>query len=297
MNLYAPLYYKKFKCIADKCSHSCCIGWEIDIDQSTCEKYASLEGGYGDAVKESIDYADTPSFKLCKDDRCPHLNHTGLCNIITNLGEDYLCEICREHPRFYNDTPYGKEVGLGLACEEACRVVLDSDEYNDFYIVEALEEEPIEFDFDPIPHRTRIFELLALDLPYDERLELISKEFSVSTTALDDREWHDIISSLEYLDPQHRELFLSYSNEARHQSTDKMLERAFAYFVYRHTTQAFDGKDFCASLGFALFCERLLRCLSAQIDIHLSARIISEELEYSQDNTEAIKQCFYEKIL
>jgi len=93
MNLYAPLYYKKFKCIADKCSHSCCIGWEIDIDQSTCEKYACLKGGYGDTVKESIDYADTPSFKLCKDDRCPHLNGKGLCNIITNLGEDFLFEI------------------------------------------------------------------------------------------------------------------------------------------------------------------------------------------------------------
>jgi len=172
-------------------------------------------------------------------------------------------------------------------------VVLGSDEYRDFYTVEAIEEEPIEFDFDPIPYRTRIFELLALNSPYDERLDLVSKEFGVSTTVLDDKEWHNLISSLEYLDPQHRELFFCYSNEARHQSTDKMLERAFAYFVYRHTTQAIDEDSFCAALGFALFCERLLRCLSAQIDIHLSARIISEELEYSQDNTEAIKQCFY----
>ena len=27
-----PDYYKEFQCIADQCEHSCCIGWEIDVD-------------------------------------------------------------------------------------------------------------------------------------------------------------------------------------------------------------------------------------------------------------------------
>ena len=39
MKLYAPTYYKNFKCIADACEHSCCIGWEIDIDPEALEKY------------------------------------------------------------------------------------------------------------------------------------------------------------------------------------------------------------------------------------------------------------------
>lgn len=43
MKLYAPEYYKNFKCIADKCEHSCCIGWEIDIDEETLKKYENLE--------------------------------------------------------------------------------------------------------------------------------------------------------------------------------------------------------------------------------------------------------------
>ena len=42
MKLYAPKYYERFKCIADKCSHSCCIGWEIDVDADTLKKYKSL---------------------------------------------------------------------------------------------------------------------------------------------------------------------------------------------------------------------------------------------------------------
>ena len=38
-----PNYYKKFKCIKDKCKHNCCIGWEIDIDEDTMDLYNSLD--------------------------------------------------------------------------------------------------------------------------------------------------------------------------------------------------------------------------------------------------------------
>ena len=34
-----PDYSEGFRCIAGKCRHSCCIGWEIDIDEKTYEKY------------------------------------------------------------------------------------------------------------------------------------------------------------------------------------------------------------------------------------------------------------------
>ena len=50
MKLYAPKYYKNFTCIADQCEHSCCIGWEIDIDGKTLKKYESLKSGYGNAI-------------------------------------------------------------------------------------------------------------------------------------------------------------------------------------------------------------------------------------------------------
>ena len=42
MKLYAPEYYKKFRCIADRCEHSCCNGWEIDIDSATLARYKTL---------------------------------------------------------------------------------------------------------------------------------------------------------------------------------------------------------------------------------------------------------------
>ena len=130
MKLYAPKYYTDFKCIADRCTHSCCIGWEIDIDPVTAQKYSTLKQAYADTVRASIEHGDTPHFKLEAHDRCPHLNSKNLCNIILSLGEDCLCDICREHPRFYNDSSLGREVGLGIACEEACRIVLSSDDYS-----------------------------------------------------------------------------------------------------------------------------------------------------------------------
>ena len=39
------------------------------------------------------------------------------------MGEDRLCDICREHPRFYNWFGDYTEVGLGLCCEEAERLL------------------------------------------------------------------------------------------------------------------------------------------------------------------------------
>ena len=84
MKLYAPKYYTDFVCIADKCRHSCCIGWEIDVDGEALEKYDSSEKDYAKNIRKSIDREDIPHFCLLPNERCPHLNERGLCNIILN---------------------------------------------------------------------------------------------------------------------------------------------------------------------------------------------------------------------
>ena len=83
MKLFAPEYYKDFVCIADRCRHSCCVGWEIDIDEDTADMYKTLTDGYGKKIKESVAMTDVPHFKLEINDRCPHLDASGLCRIIT----------------------------------------------------------------------------------------------------------------------------------------------------------------------------------------------------------------------
>lgn len=298
MKLYAPKYYKDFYCIADKCKHSCCIGWEIDIDNATYEKYSSLNGGYGDEIKKSIDSSETPHFILCGNDRCPHLNEKGLCKIILNVGEDHLCDICREHPRFYNYTDLGREVGIGISCEEACRIVLSSDAYGELVCIDEDEIEPEVYDFDATELRRQIYGILSDNsLPYVKKLNVICEKYSVSPTVLSDEEWHVVINSLEYLDESHKELFSLFSAAPNLKTEqEKILERALAYFIYRHCTEACDERDFRTSLGFCLFAERLLSSLSQEAknneEIFEYARIISEELEYCEENTEIIKDEF-----
>ena len=293
MKLFAPKYYNEFKCIADKCTHSCCIGWEIDIDDYTLEKYSSLDHKYGEAIRKSIEITDTPHFILGKNERCPHLSERGLCEIISNVGEGYLCDICREHPRFYNDTCLGKEVGLGMACEEACRIILNSDDYLSIVEIGEVEEEAIAFEFNATHYRQHIYSILSdRSVAYVERLKRIYDKLGACPNALSDNEWKEVVSQLEYLDPAHKEMFMRYSSALFDSGkNDCYLERALAYFIYRHCTEAYDENDFCARLFFCLFCERLLASV-CQDDIFTCARIISEELEYSLDNTEAIMNLY-----
>lgn len=87
MKLIAPEYYTKFHCIADKCRHSCCVGWEIAIDPDKLVYYRSIEGEFGARLQKGIAEADDAAqFILDDEERCPFLNRTGLCDMITALG-------------------------------------------------------------------------------------------------------------------------------------------------------------------------------------------------------------------
>lgn len=292
VDLCAPEYYSCFNCVADKCKHSCCIGWEIDIDDLAVKKYESLTSGYGARIKESISREGTPHFRLSENDRCPHLDEKGLCRIITELGEGYLCEICREHPRFYNDTVYGKEVGIGMACEEAARLILSSDRYTNLVKIGEVESEREYSEFDSIDHRTRIYSILSnRSVRYEERIRIIEEKYGASPASVSDERWRALLGEVEYLSPKHKALFLRYSSDARRPAELEIyLERALAYFLYRHCAQARSMEEFCSLLGFSLFCERLVLAVTTNGEsIFEAARIVSEELEYSEDNTEMIK--------
>ena len=291
MKLYAPKYYKDFKCIADRCEHSCCIGWEIDVDGETLERYSNLSSGYGDAVKRSISYDGDPHFKLCADDRCPHLDGQGFCKIILNLGEDYLCDICREHPRFYNYTDVA-EVGLGMSCPEAARIILSSLDYSSMDEVGEVSADG-DIEFNGRIMRGKVYAILGdSSICYRDRLAKIYADCDISFG--DDGAWLKKLSDLEYLDEGHRNLFMNYSSACRPAGVDQYLERFLAYLIYRHCTEAFDADDFVVRLSFCLFCERLAASLvvsegaSSLGEVVALMRIISEEIEYSQENTEAL---------
>ena len=291
MKLYAPKYIKDFKCIADKCEHSCCIGWEIDVDDTALNKYKSLKGGFADEILKSISFKGTPHFKLCADDRCPHLDENGLCKIILTAGEDFLCDICREHPRFYNYTSVAEQ-GIGASCIEAARVILKSDCFDEFVEIGTTDGKVENTCFDGRFARKKAFEILKnKSLSFEERLNAIMREYDVEPTP--DEVYLEILDSLEYLNPVHKALFGCYSSNLAF-DCGEYPSRAMAYFIYRHCTEACDEDDFKLRLAFCIFCTLLLCSLVANEhaktldEVANLFSIISEEIEYSEDNTEKL---------
>ena len=124
MNVYVPDYYPSFRCIASACGHTCCAGWEIDIDDESLARYERMPGAFGERLRRSIGREGAPHFLLTADERCPLLNEDNLCELILHAGEGALCQICADHPRFRNYFSCRVEMGLGLVCEEAARLIL-----------------------------------------------------------------------------------------------------------------------------------------------------------------------------
>ncbi len=127
MSIY-PVFYGRFSCRAGDCRHSCCRGWEIDVDEDSAAFYETVPGELGAKLRRSIARdADGAHFTLTEDERCPFLCADGLCELICRLGEEALCDICALHPRFFEDVGDEELCGLGLSCEAVCELLLGSD--------------------------------------------------------------------------------------------------------------------------------------------------------------------------
>jgi hypothetical protein len=251
----------------------------------------------GDAIIQSIEHTeDGAHFRLCADERCPHLTEKGLCRIITALGEGYLCDICREHPRFYHEINGVWECGLGLACEEAARIVLSSDGYADFVELEDGEEEIIPETgscFDAFAHRAAIYAALReTRLPLAVRFAEIEKSYGLGAV-LSPTAHRVLFEGLEYLDDSHRALFADAccADLAPTGAFGDACERFFAYLIFRHASPAETEATFAAAVSMAGLLTRLFYALmsAGELAPEECARILSEELEYSEENTAAIR--------
>lgn len=126
MILRVPDYYDEFVCIADRCTGSCCDGWEIDIDDASGEYYMQAPGPIGERLRSLLYQGEDGGycFRLGEQGRCPFLNERNLCDIYEALGEEALSEVCTDFPRFA--LTYGRVMQriLSLSCEEAGRIIL-----------------------------------------------------------------------------------------------------------------------------------------------------------------------------
>lgn len=131
MEYVYPDYYRQFTCIGGKCPDTCCAGWEIVIDDKTLEKYKKYPGGFGNRLRNSINFK-RKSFKQY-DRRCAFLNEENLCDIYTEAGEKLFCKTCRQYPRHEEEYENVRELSLSLSCPEVARMILSQDRLNLIY--------------------------------------------------------------------------------------------------------------------------------------------------------------------
>lgn len=145
MKYTIPSSVKDFRCKAGECQDNCCIGWEIDIDPDTANHYRKISGEFGKKLQKNILFEEISCFKLDSKERCPFLNSKNLCEIIINLGEEHLCQICRDHPRYFEWFEDLKEGGVGLCCEKAAEMIISSEDHS-FVTVTSDEKSEAEYD-------------------------------------------------------------------------------------------------------------------------------------------------------
>jgi len=277
-----PNYYEKFKCIADKCRHNCCIGCEIDIDEDTMEMYNSLDGEFAEKIRANID-GEIPHFILSDGERCPFLNNSGLCDIICELGDGAICDICYLHPRFSNFYDDFTETGLGLCCEEAVRIILTENER--FFIDVPNSAKNQEF----FKERKEVFDILQnRNVTMHERLNSVCQKYGYEFK-FSNEELYDFCMSLERLDESWENELKKLKNADvsevfKREDLQIFFEQLACYFTFRH---------FQSGVGFVILSCWVIGAIISSCDNFVKmldvVRMYSSEIEYCEENTQKVK--------
>lgn len=299
MQYIEPNYYKKFRCKAGICAHNCCIGWEIEIDRKTADFYNSLDGSMGSRLKDNIVFEEQPHFKLGTHERCPFLNKCNLCDIIIELGEEHLCNICKDHPRFRNELPGRVEIGVGLCCEAAAELVLSQKEP-----MTLVSDGEMQTDDEIIILRDRVIALLqnrekSVEDRISDMLTLCDANMPYTISQLTrlflslerlDSVWTDILNMvLKNSDTADFNGFDSYMKDRQSE-----LEQFLVYLAFRHLANASDMESFAARAAFVAASYYLLRAIGTAFFSEKGSfdfakysnvvRMFSAEIEYSDEN-------------
>ena len=304
MKTIVPNYYPAFRCIAGACRHSCCVGWEIDIDPASLSRYRAVEGEFGVRLRENIQECDgVASFGLIgEEERCPFLNAEGLCDLYIALGEDALCQICTDHPRFRNFFSDRTEIGLGLCCEAAGELILNQTAPVTWVVLaeeDGLVPDAEEEEFFAL--REEIFAVLQdRTQPVRLRLEEMLRRCGANPQQRSQKEWAEIYLGLERLDPAWGDRLEAWQKDPPSEPVDFFVpneiiwEQLAVYFAFRHLADGFQQGDLPQRAAFVARSCVVLAELAAQIrrerglltpaDVVELARMYSAEIEYSEEN-------------
>lgn len=302
MKLIAPAYYPRFRCLAGACRHTCCRGWEIDVDAAALARYEQVDGSLGDKLRRAIDRAgDAPHFRLDQQENCPFLTKDGLCELILRLGEDSLCQVCADHPRYRGFLTDRTEIGLGLCCEAAARLILTWPENVDLITLEddGGDEAPTAEEQAFLQLRARLM-AVAQDRsrPIAARVDALERMSGIPLPWDALPRWAELLLTLERLDEAwtHRLTALMDAPPAEGLSPewDAPLEQLLTCLMYRHLTGALEDGDAAGRLAFVVLGWKLIVALfllkqdQTMDTLVETVRLWASEIEYSDENTAAL---------
>lgn len=315
-----PVYYKDFKCIADKCPDTCCSGWQVVVDFETAESYNSLDTDFGRKI-QSFMYNDNEGDIVFKNinNRCPFLNSSNLCDIYINIGESSLCNTCKKFPRF--STMYGgtEEKGLSLSCPVAAELIINNS--NTELLQEVNDEFPDINDIDADLYlnlktaRDKIFayinsqkvtnEMLLKLLSYGKTIQNLADNNlfeDMGRVEIEDCgdfdftiDYHSLFSGFEYLTEKGKRLFADFNSDIELNNCN--LINILNYYIYRYFLKSvYDNKIF-GYLAFSVFSVTAIGYVTECTGKNISeiARIYSKEIEHSNLNFNSIIEYFNKK--
>ena len=116
MQVRVPDYFDRFHCLAGACPHSCCVGWEVVVDEETARRYAAVPGPLGERLRSELKVDEEGDFCFpLHGGRCPFLDEENLCEIHRCLGQEATSLTCQEHPRFAEEYGPFREISLSAS--------------------------------------------------------------------------------------------------------------------------------------------------------------------------------------
>ncbi len=134
MRRVRPDYYKKFQCIADKCTITCCQEWKIGVDNETNRKWKKLlpPDTVVDKKKNLSAYTVKKDgmrvIALDEKHRCPFLNEEKLCRLLCTYTDRVLSDTCTQFPREVHRFSTHEEETLMPCCPAVIDIWKDAKE-------------------------------------------------------------------------------------------------------------------------------------------------------------------------
>lgn len=298
--------FKNFKCVGGECKHNCCLKWQIDVDKRTLKKYRDDKSGFSETLKNGVDF-DASQLKMHKK-RCIFLNRDNLCDIIINLGEDALCQVCADHPRYRNFFSAFTEIGFGLCCEEATRELLTYSGnispvliFDDGKPSESLSKRDKAFEKEKLAFRENALKIIENpDYSFDKKMASLIEICDIDVFELILHNWKSTFLKLERMSDswtKRLEATQFLSTVFPEKNADSF-ERLAYYFIHRHVSAAEDKIDLKSRLLFCFISLAAINSICSSLSDSTNeyplelladvAREYSAEIEYSDDNVNAL---------